>query len=113
MLLLLALLAVMVFGAAALSLMVFLAMKKRTLVLATVACVMSRLTTYVAGLIPGWLSIVPSFAPSGIVLEFNFHLLPAQTCVVESASTMVYSFTATLASSPSLYSIKAKEYSLL
>lgn len=113
MLLLLALLAMVVLGAAAPSLVVFYAMREGTLVLAAVACVMSCLTANVAGLISGWLSIVPSLAPSGIVLQFNFHLLSAQTCVVEPASIIGYSFTATLASSPSLYSINANEYSLL
>lgn len=102
-LLLLAFLPMMFFGATAPSFVIFYIMIFRTLVLATISCVMSCLTTYIAGLIPGWLSIVPSFAPSGIVLKFDFHLLSTQIGVVESGSSISYSFTATVASSPSLY----------
>lgn len=91
-----------------------LAISSVTLVLAAVASIVPCFPTHIAGLVSCWLFIVSSsLTSSGIILQFNFHLLATKTSVVKPASTNLYSPTATVASSPSLYSIKAKEYSLL
>ena len=74
---------------------------------------MPRLAAHVAGVAPVHPSLLCSFAAAGVILQFHFDLLAVEGGVVESALAGGYSSTALVASSPSLNSMKAKEYLLL
>lgn len=56
---------------------------------------------------------IGTLASSGVVLKFNFNFLAIDRGIVQSVSIKNYSTTACEASSPSLYSINAKQYLLL
>ena len=83
---------------------------KGTSVLAAVAGIVACFPTDEAGLVPGWLFGVPSLASAGVVLQLDFHLLAAAASPVQPAYRTTYSPTAVEASSPSLNSMKAKQY---
>jgi len=89
-------------------------MKIHTSCLIAVTGKMTWFSTSEASLVFGSLFVKSTFATSRVVLQFNFHFLSFNSDIVQSkSSSNIYSWTASLASSPSLYSMNANEYSLL
>lgn len=81
-----------------------------TFVLTTISGIVARFSTMIASLVSKLGFFLPSFASPWIILELNFHFLTKKRCIIKPKYRRIYSLTASAASYPSLYSIKAKEY---
>ena len=91
----------------------FLTSIRRTLVLAAIFGEVAHLATDEAGLSAGGFALVAAPPAASVVLQLDLDLPAVEQGAVESESDGAYSCTAEVASSPSLNSMKAKEYLLL